>query len=183
MQQRHVDRLGRDIAVVPRQGVRHAGELHAVRGRAVGGGKRHLQRSAAAAQPVHRDHGVAGGGRLIGSERHRGKAHMAGREVIVDDGQHRVRQADGRAAGNGRKHQVHRLVRLHRRAVDDRDGEGAAGHALIERQRAARRGEVDAIGRRAVGAGIEHRDDAVRAIGARHRDRGRAAILIHGEGG
>src|SRR5262249_32385012 len=88
------------------------------------------------------------------------------------------RAAQGAAVAGVAQRQIDRREALHQVVVGDRDGEGLAGFAIVERERTRGGGVLGAGGRGAVAGGVLDGHRARAAAAAPDRDRGRAGGFV-----
>ena len=126
------------------------------------------------------DRDANGAGRFADGERVRREVN---RRVVVDDREDRrgLRAEHGRA-GRQAQCEVHRLVTLDQRVVDDRDVEGLDRLGRVEGQRAEDARVIEARARRAVTGREVHAHDRVAVAAADDRDNRRRASLAHAVG-
>ena len=130
----------------------------------------HTPDAAARAAHIHRQRAVG----LVHGEIVRGEtqaAKTARPKLIIHDQQHRVGQAQLRAARGIRERQQHRLLELRRDVIDDRNRERAARLPRREQQRAAAREIIHIRRRRPRRGRVLHRHRARRTVRADNRDR------------
>ena len=180
MDQRDGQKLGADIAAGPTQYVGRPDIVQAIGRGAVGGHHGDAHDPGAGTQTADTNQG--GPAVLIGTVIRRCETEMPELAVIVDDSQHRIGLPNGRPAGRGVKRQVHRLIRLRGRALDDGNGEGLAAVTRLESQRAGRGGVIHTVGRRAIARGITDLHHAAGKIGAGNSNGGIGAVFIDGIG-